>query len=428
MSTQILQIGRHRFVSGLFWQSLSRRRELRKEALELARKLQFDLLLVRIERDHAEAGFANLADGIQPGMLSLATMVSSAIVRQGAMYDGRQQPAPNWIGAFKVPDGRWAYFAVRDNLFLPNGDWIGTRDEVFERLFADYALGGWNVVIGDEELEPLGFHNFYRRSLDELMPRRNGKPYVYRWWALGRARRSLRAPLAAAALAVLVCAGAVGYMKYREHQQALAFARMAEAQRKIVTAAQKQTVAAVHPWASEPLPSALAARCLERFGEFAPGGWQLSRYECSNAVASYVWDRRDSTIAFLLSQIPHAQVDGTGDHAAWHVSLAVTPAGDDALLPESRVRERLFDAFQSLSIKLKLEAAPRPEPAQNEHLSSALTQRPPPPTWRVWRLSADLAGLSPASIAPALDAPGVRLQRLTYQDGKWSIEGVVYAN
>jgi hypothetical protein len=428
MSAQIVQIGRHRFVSGLFWQSLSRRRELRKEALELARKLQFDLLLVHIERDHAEAGFANLSDGIPPGMLSLGTMVSSAIVRQGAMYDGRQQPAPNWMGAFKVPDGRWAYFAVRDNLFLPNGDWIGTREEVFERLLGDYALGGWNVVIGDEELEPLGFHNFYRRDLEELMPRRNGKPHVHRWWALRRARRSLRLPLALAAVAMIFCASALGYVKYRQHQQAIAFARMVEMQRKIAATAGKQAPAEVHPWAHEPSPSALAARCLEHFGQLAPGGWQLSRYECSGTSASYVWDRHDSTIAFLLNEVPHAQIDGTGEHAAWHVPLSAPPAGDDALLPESRVRERLFQAFQSLSISLKLNAAPRPEPAQNTHSTVSLTQRPPPPTWREWRLSADLAGLSPLSVAQALDAPGVRLQHLTYQDGTWSIEGVVYAN
>ena len=428
MSAQIVQIGRYRFVSGLFWQSLSRRRELRKEALELARKLQFDLLLVRIERDHAEAGFANQSDGVQPGTLSLGTMVSSAIVRQGAMYDGRQQPAPNWIGAFKVPDGRWAYFAVRDNLFLPNGDWIGTRDEVFERLLADYALGGWNVVIGDDELEPLGFHNFYRRSLDELMPRRNGKAHVHRWWALGRARRSLRLPLALAAAAVIFCALALGYMKYRQHEQALALARMAAMQRKIAATAQTQAPVEVHPWAPQPAASVLAARCLERFGMLAPGGWQLSRYECSSTSASYVWDRHDSTIAFLLSQVPQAQIDGTGEHAAWHVPLSAPPAGDDTLLPESRVRERLFNAFQSLALSVKLDPAPRPQPSANGPALPSLTQRPAPPTWRMWHLSANLAGLSPVSVAQALDAPGVRLERLSYQDGTWSIEGVVYAN
>ena len=59
MALNVLQIGRHRFVSGLFWQSLSRRRELAKEALELAKKLNFDMLIVRIDRDTAEAGFAN---------------------------------------------------------------------------------------------------------------------------------------------------------------------------------------------------------------------------------------------------------------------------------------------------------------------------------------------------------------------------------
>jgi hypothetical protein len=354
------------------------------------------------------------------------------------MYDGRQQSAPNWMGAFKLPDGRWAYFAVRDNLFLPNGDWIGTREEVFERLFSDYALGGWNVVIGDEEVEALGFHNFYRRTLDELMPRRNGKPHVHRWWALGRARRSLRVPLALAAMAVIFCAGSFGYMKYRQHQQALALARMLEVQRQLAASAkaQQQAPAVMHPWAQQPAPSELTARCLEHFGMLAPGGWALSKYECSSTAASYVWDRHDATISLLLSQVPQAQIDGTGEHAAWHVPLSAPPAGDDALLPESRLRERLFDAFQSLAISLKLDAAPRPEPppqpqpqpTQNPALPSPMTQLPPLPTWRVWHLSANLAGLSPATIAHALDAPGVRLQHLTYHDGAWSIEGVVYAN
>ena len=63
MSAQVIQIGRQRFVGGLFWQSLSRRNELRAEAVELAKKLKFDLMVLRIDRGVAAAGYANTRDG-----------------------------------------------------------------------------------------------------------------------------------------------------------------------------------------------------------------------------------------------------------------------------------------------------------------------------------------------------------------------------
>jgi len=426
MPTQIVQIGRHRFVSGLFWQSLSRRRELRKEALELARKLSFDLLIVRIERDQAEAGFANLAEGAQPGMLSLGTMVSSSIARQGAMYDGRQQSAPNWLGAFKVPDGRWAYFAVRDHLFLPNGDWVGTREEVFERLQTDYGLGGWNVVIGDAEVEDLEFHNFYQRSLDDLMLRRHGKPLIHRWWALKRTRRDPRVMLFAAAGAVLCCVAALAYVKYLDYQRAQAEARMTAAQRMLAEAAKRKARPVIdHPWAHAPSPSAFVASCLAHFGELAPGGWQLTQYECSDTAASYVWARQDSTVAFLLSQVPQAQIDGSGDRAVWRVPLSMSRGADDVLLTEDQMREHLFAAFQPLSIALKLEAAQR-QSASLGKLPSSLAGVAQP-TWRIWHFATHIEGFSPASVAPLLDLPGVRLDRVAYDNASWSIEGVVYA-
>ncbi len=108
MTIQIVQIDRNRFVGGLFWQSLSRRHELRAEAIELAKKLNFDTMVLRIDRSFAGAGFASTREGALPGLPSLGALVSKAIAVEGAFYDGRQQPAPNWLGAFSLPDGRWA--------------------------------------------------------------------------------------------------------------------------------------------------------------------------------------------------------------------------------------------------------------------------------------------------------------------------------
>jgi hypothetical protein len=437
MSNLIIQIGRQRFVSGLFWQSLSRRRELRKEALELAHKLNFDLLIVRIGRDVAEAGFTSARDGLQPGLLSLGAMVSEALAKQGAHYDGRQQPAPNWLGAFKVPDGRWAYFAVRDNLFLPNGDWLGTREEVFDRLIADYGLGGWNVVIGDAELESLGFHNFYQRSLDDLLPQRNGKLRAQRWWMLQPVHRSLGMPLlVSAVVALLVLGGAFGYAKYREHQRQVAFDKMVALMKARAAANGNRGAGApvpiVHPWASQPLPSAMLRSCLRAFGIVSPGGWQLDEYSCTQASASYVWSRNDSTVGFLLAEEPRAQIDGSGDRAVMTVPLAGSQSDDERLDTETRVRLRLLDAFQPLGVALKFDVV---QQRKDTSVQSAIVQslpgrHDPPaaaPDWRVWRLSANLDGIAPTLVAPLFDQPGVRLQQVSYQNGAWSVQGEVYA-
>ena len=207
MATQVIQIGRQRFICGLFWQSLSRRHALRAEAVELAARLNFDAMVLRIDRTFAGAGFASTREGAQLGLPSLGALVSKTIAAEGAFYDGRQQPAPNWLGAFHLPDGRWAYFAVRDGAFLPNGDWIGSSDEVFERLHGDYSLGGWNVVIGDPQLEVQGFHNFYARRIEDMIPRRGGKPHLPRWLNLSRvSRRAPRREVLLAAAAIVVAA------------------------------------------------------------------------------------------------------------------------------------------------------------------------------------------------------------------------------
>ena len=150
MATHITQIGKHKFICGLFWQSLSRPRELVKEATELARKIDSDLMVLRKDHATAQAGFAQTRDGARKMVYSLGAAVSKTLALEGANYDGQTQPAHNWLGAFKLPDGMWAYFAVRDANFLPNGDFAGTKEEVIERLHGDYGLGGWNVVIGGQ--------------------------------------------------------------------------------------------------------------------------------------------------------------------------------------------------------------------------------------------------------------------------------------
>ncbi|KWC43506.1 type 4b pilus protein PilO2 [Burkholderia ubonensis] len=427
MSAQVIQIGRQRFVAGLFWQSLSRRNELRAEAVELAKKLKFDLMVLRIDRGGAAAGYANTRDGFTPGHLSLGAMVSRAIALEGAFYNGRRQPAPNWLGAFALPDGRWAYFAVRDHAFMPQGDWIGTRDEALERLHTDYAWGGWNVVIGEPELERQGFQNFQPKRLDELLPRRGGRPRTERWWALRPVERRLP-PRTVLIAATLVCVAAGSALAYWHHRAKVeAEEREAALERVRAELAARQTSAPiVHPWATLPDAVGFARACAARFGRLAPGGWRLERYECTPDAAHYAWARNGSNVRYLLAVEPGATVDTDGERATLDVPLAAPKAGDTPLVDDSAVRTQLLARLQWLDTAAKLDRL-LPDQASGAPLANLAQQAAAAAGWRAYRLNATLGGIAPPEFVSAIDVPGLRVQRIAYQNNQWTLEGVLYA-
>ncbi|CAI8693423.1 type 4b pilus protein PilO2 [Burkholderia pyrrocinia] len=421
MATHVIQIGHQRFVCGLFWQSLSRRHELRKEAIELGRKLSFDLMVLRMDRSVAAAGFANAGDGVQSGVASLGIVVAKAIAKQGAFYNGRQQPAPNWLGAFRLPDGRWAFFAIRDGSFLPNGDFIGSADEVFERLNSDYALGGWNTVIGDPEIEPMGFHNFYARRIDDLLDSRRGRVRAPQWTRLRPVRRGL--PWQALGLAAGVAVAATGVSVWYAHHRA---AEQRERDRALALArAGLRTGAsgpATHPWARLPDPGQFARACQRHFALLAPGGWTLDRYVCDPQGVQYAWSRNGSTVALLLAGAPSAQLDASGEHASFSEPFEMGTPRDEALLPGAGLKAELLARFQAMNVPATLSPVAAPQQDALAPVGST------PPPWHQWRLLARLGGLPPEQFTPLLSAAGVRLVKLTYQAGDWSAEGVVYAN
>lgn len=420
MATQIIQIDRHRFVCGLFWQSLSRRQELRAEAVELATRLNFDAMVLRIDRNFAGAGFASTREGAQFGLPSLGALVSRTIATEGAFYDGRQQPAPNWLGAFSLPDGRWAYFAVRDGAFLPNGDWVGSAEEVFEHLHSDYSLGGWNVVIGDPSIEAQGFHNFYPRRIEDMLPRRAGKTRLPGWLNLVPVSRNLQwrrlAMIVGGALALSVVI--YGGLLYRAYRQNIARERAFEYARQQLLRHPSQALAKappVHPWSSMALPSVFVRYCLDHLDVVGPGGWQVDNYVCRPNNVSFNWSRNDSNVAILLAAEPRAVADTSGDHASLVKPFALPAAGDESIDGVHGVRIRLLSVFQLLGIALHFSL-------QRPSTQSAADAQP----WQVWHFSAELGELSPRNVMDYLDEPGVRLEKLAYQSGQWSIEGVVY--
>ncbi|MGZ3240127.1 MAG: type 4b pilus protein PilO2 [Burkholderiaceae bacterium] len=430
MSIHITQIGKHRFVCGLFWQSLSRPRELLKEAAELARKIDSDLMVLRKDHATAQAGFAHTRDGVRRTMFSLGAAVSKTMAIEGANYDGQKQPAHNWLGAFKLPDGMWAYFAVRDANFLPNGDFAGTKEEILDRLHGDYGLGGWNVVIGDAELEEYGFHNFNAKRIEDLVPhKKNGQIKMHKWWGMRQVESTISWQKTAVIASLSLLAAAGGYTYWQHYQ-----IKKAEEQRERAIEAARQKMlgnaapsALPHPWLSMPLPLLTTTTCVTKLTHITAGGWLLDNYTCTNQGINYSWSRQDSTINFLLAQVPKAIIDLAGNKASLAESLQLATGSNETLLDYKNIVEPLVSRLQLMGISPKIVKVPTPAPPPQSAFPGTQPQEPPRPDWQVFTFAFNTGGLPPTEVATILSQPGVRLNKLSYHSGDWSIEGVIYA-
>ena len=417
MAIHIIQIDKHRFVCGLFWQSLSRPRELAREARELGAKIDSDLYVLRTDQSTAQAGFGQSADGARRGMFSLGAIISKTLAIEGAYYDGDKQRVHNWLAALKLPDGMWAYFAARDANFLPNGDFAGTREEVMERLHGDYGLGGWNVVLGDAELADYGFHNFEARTVESFIPhRKDGRIRAHRWWGLQPVRtRRNHWPLLAAGVLGLALAGGWIYLQRVRHQQAEQLAEEARlAERRDVL--RRAAPPVPPPWGAKPTPTSLARACVDGLGHLAAGGWLLDEYACTADAVRYAWSRHGSTLALLRAEVPDAVFDLNGDKATLAVPVTLERRPPEALLDRKALMEPIISDMQHIGIGFRIASLPAP----------AATPQSPAPGWQAYSFSCDSQGLLPTALAELLDRPGVRIDRIVNRAGHWSIEGVMY--
>lgn len=423
MAIHLTQIGKYGFACGLFWQSLSRPRELQREARELGQKIDCDVAVVRKEYATAQAGFGQSGELPRTAVHALAAAVAHQVAQKGAAYDADSQGLHNWLGAFALPDGNWAYFAVRDANLLPNGDFAGSREEVFERLHGDYGLGGWNLVIGDPELEDYGFHHFVAASLEQLLAGKNGQVAVQRAWQLRPLRRTLPSRRMTAGLAAALVAALGGAMAWQQLAAQREQERQEAAlQRARLQIAERRSGPADHPWAQQPAVPALLEACAARLGYQGAGGWRLDRYDCTAQAVRYGWTREDSNPELLLAQVPAAHLEPGGERASYALPLALARSGDDALAERGRVLPHFLTGLQALHVKAQVTdqavlparpGAPAAAPA-------------PAPAWQSYRYVLKGPDMPLTALLPVLHRPGIRVTRLAMQAGEWTIEGVIY--
>ncbi|MFB0934190.1 MAG: type 4b pilus protein PilO2, partial [Propionivibrio sp.] len=120
------------FVSGLHWQALSGNpSEAKHEAQRLAKQLEFDLAMYRTG-GAPQIGFASSVDGYKAGMLSAAAVVSKTLELEDNVRD--------FLCAAELPDGRFLLVVQADGVITPDGDALGSEDEIRAKMLEYLSL------------------------------------------------------------------------------------------------------------------------------------------------------------------------------------------------------------------------------------------------------------------------------------------------
>lgn len=434
MRATVTRVGNKTLVGGLFWQSLTRPRELKKEAAELAKKNKFDLFLIRQGAGVAQTGLAHTDDGFTPGMVSLAAIVAQRISDTGLVLDGVSTRAHNWIGALELPDQRWAYLAVRDDAIMPTGDFVGTKEEVFDLLEQNYGLAGWTAVVGTQGLDEHRYHNFVSTTFEEFLNLdKRGNPRISSDMSLRpfKFSVSIKTILMGFFGMALVVGAIAGWMYWKQEKEAQNLRAAMEAARQ-ETLAKERLLAAnsvlPHPWASTPLAEDMAAACESGMALMAPAGWRSSGIVCTTSGITYSLDRADSTVGQLRDAESTAQIDQIGDKAVLTRGVKFRVMRDEPLGKAGELKEQLLDTNQRIGIPMKTLLVPLPEPKKplpGETIAGA--NEPLKPDWQTYSVVVGPTGFSPTVIATNLDVPGFRFDKIMFKEGEWTYEGFLYA-
>lgn len=435
MDGYVLTVGKSRYAAGLLWQAISRPREHAKEARELAKQLKVDLLVLRQGRGIAQVGLAATREGFASGALSIAALLADYIAREGVQVYGETTHPQNYLAYIQVGQAEWNYVAVRDGHILPQGDVVGSLDDVINKIEQTIGTGGYEAVIGSEELDNVSYDNFARLSFETLHEYALKHSKLSKKAALKPASIRINPRLLAiiVAASVVLLAGAYGIQRKvaadREAAEAADLARL-QAQTKVQVSAQDDTITIPAPksWGDIPAADSMILACVRALDDVVLGGWRLASFTCDTAGTEAQWKRGVGTAATFLSLRPTAVLSTDGNGATLKAPLQLVASGEPEELDQwESVRAQMISALQALNIAYTMPEKgedPQPPAAPERSGKKVVYQRA---DWKVYTFKIGPTQVAPAELLNVINEPGLRLTKSVFADGKWTLEGSVYA-
>lgn len=398
----------NRLVAGLFWHPVSATtdRARKAEVKKVADQMKVSAVVWR----HGATAQVGLAAKLALGASSAAAIVSKTISVEGDEND--------FVCATQIPDGRWLYVAQKDGVLLPDGDLLGTEDEIRSRMLADCSAGDFALVYAPEHW---GVRAKGERDFLSFIPKKKDAFIWHKWWRLRPVHVGVgdyAKTIGVLLLAIVVVGGGVTGWKYWQGVQEK---KRIEAARAAAAAAQVATI--IKPWGGVPAATVMVRACANEFTGLRPNiaGWRLTMLTCSlNDGLAVVWTAPEvgGTHGVFVSHNPAAVASPDGAFATLAKAIAFPlPESAEELQSSQLVLAWLSDRTSRFGAQFK---------AQSADATAAAPVPATPDAWKTytWTIASEVAA---TSLVPHIDTAGLRVTKIMFGNGQWSIEGVLYA-
>ncbi|MCX2694511.1 type 4b pilus protein PilO2 [Pseudomonas sp. DCB_CB] len=426
------------FVSGLWWKSLKKLNGYMKEARELGKDHNMDIVSIR-KGNRLQGGFVKKEQGVMKGMYSLAHAVA-----------GQFKDEASWIAVFRLPDDRYAMVAAKDDLVLPGCDVIGEKEQIYKhyrdkcKLFPFRFDGRYIPEDLNDGGTPVDIE-------DILQPKRLKSEYKLKPLFFGLSKKEILVSSGVAFIALALAMGGLQWKAHLDREKAIAEAkRLIEEQRKLEELARikgKEQNAEVlrHPWTTQPSFKTFVDSCTELYGKLplAYSGWTFESAHCDTVEMSALYARNgNSTIDDFNSATASefetpASFLKDGNSAQVGERMLTVPGGDDSILIQSVALAMYGSHLQRLGIVGSLELVPYVAPQPDNSLPGAALNedaQPQKPDWSEYTWAFDTQ-LEPKIVLAGLEFPGMRVTEITVSTNnsdsatelRWTIKGQMYA-
>lgn len=387
----VVDIAGKKFVSGLFWQPLTKPRAYKKEAQEIGKREGMDIVTIR-RSTIMQAGFAPKGHGAIKGMYSLSAALAGKL-------------GNSWIGVFAVDADRYAFVAVDDGAIVPGCDVIGDHDDIKRRLNYHYSGSNWGSVYAPPSFDFGGEEaNVADLLADSSFSVKEWRDFRLQPLKFGLTTREIASYAAAIGAVVIAGTGALQYQEYmaRKDREAKIRAeriRIAELERvKANTKTAKVVQTLEHPWVKMSSVEDFLKGCGAAIDgvPLSLGGWLVEVATCDGVKMTTRYKRKDTATSNALLAEAQGRFDGPPIFAVDYESATLTTGvkilygGDDVLSPVDVAMPAATSVFQGLGIQPKFveKAVMVSRPVKLPGQAQAVEQEAPPmPDWKTYTFS-----------------------------------------
>ncbi len=350
----ILAVNGKSFVSGLLWKPLRSARKYMAEARDIGKREGMEMVAIRRGKV-LQAGFAPKQKGRKKRdnqQANMRSMYSLAAALAGSLGE-------DWIAAFDLTDGNYAFVAVHKGGILPGRDLVGNQELIESLLRETYSdIKGTNVEPVVIAPAAWGFGG-EEKTLEDLLNAKALKPeHRLKPLTLGLTTTEIAAIAPLVGLIVVVGAGGAWWWKQNREkeaeQQRLAQQHNAEAAQ---AAARNNALASLmRPWQVTPTADDFLKACAAVWNhvELDIGGWTFDNGRCVLGQGG----TRSQDIVF----------------ATYHRNGSTTVTTFEAAAAALGAQASIFDAGETGTVTLRLQVPAAPQGVSEKDLPTTDAQ------------------------------------------------------